>query len=277
MGAAIAGLWAAAGSDVCVTTSHRTVAGEALRRVDCDGVTWARSATDAADGASFVIEALPEVLDLKQHQLSVAQEAAQQAILMTNTSSLCIRDIAVALERPEQLVGAHFFNPPNLIRVVEVVDAETSSGEAIAAAETELRRIGQRPIRVKRDSPGFITNRLQFALLREAVALVQQGIADPEDVDRIVSEGLGPRWAGAGPFATVALGGPQLFEDIATTIYPVLSNEAEPNGSLASISLMPDRLEAARSQRAGLLAGFFQSVVGQEGADRHGNTLTRSD
>jgi 3-hydroxybutyryl-CoA dehydrogenase len=270
MGAAIAGIWAAAGSDVCVTTSHRTDPGEALRRVGCEGVTWAGSAAEAADGASVVIEALPEVLKLKQHQLSVAQGVAPQALLMTNTSSLRIRDIAHALEHPEQLVGAHFFNPPNLIRLVEVVDAESSSGGAIAAAETELRRIGQKPIRVKRDSPGFIINRLQFALLREAVALVQQGIADPEDVDRVVSEGLGPRWAGAGPFATVALGGPELFEDIATTIYPLLSNETEPKKSLASVRVMPEKLEAARRRRAGLLAGFFQSVVRREGPERSG-------
>ena len=215
MGAAIAGLWAAAGSDVSITTSHRTDPKEALRRVGSDAVRWAASAGEAAQGASFVIEALPEVLKLKQDQLSSAQQASPQALLMTNTSSLRIHDIGLALEQPERLVGAHFFNPPNLIRLVEVVGAESSSDRAIAEAEAELSRVGQKPVRVRRDSPGFIINRLQFALLREAVALVQQGIADADDVDRVVSEGLGPRWAGAGPFATVALGGPQLFEDIA--------------------------------------------------------------
>ena len=114
MGAAIAGLWAAGGSDVCITTSHRTDPSEALERVGCDAVRWAASAGEAAQGASFVIEALPEVLRLKQDQLSSAQQASPQALLMTNTSSLRIHDIGLTLQQPERLIG----EPISSIRLI---------------------------------------------------------------------------------------------------------------------------------------------------------------
>lgn len=265
MGAVIARLWAAAGSDVCVTTSSRTSREEALRRIDGRGVTWVASVEDAARGASFVLESLPEDLELKRNQLRLAQAAAPAALLMTNTSSLRVGEIASALDDPSRLVGAHFFNPPDLIRLVEVVGGESTAPAAIAEAEAELIRIGQQPVRVKQDSPGFVINRLQFALVREAVAIVDQGIADAEVVDRVVAEGLGPRWAASGPFETVALGGPELFERIARLIYPVLSAEREPNGGLDRLSLTPDELRAARERRSALLGKLFEALAANEG------------
>lgn len=265
MGAVIARLWAAAGSDVCVTTSSRTSREEALRRIDGRGVTWVASVEDAARGASFVLESLPEDLELKRNQLRLAQAAAPAALLMTNTSSLRVGEIASVLDDPSRLVGAHFFNPPDLIRLVEVVGGESTAPAAIAEAEAELIRIGQQPVRVKQDSPGFVINRLQFALVREAVAIVDQGIADAEVVDRVVAEGLGPRWAAAGPFETVALGGPELFERIARLIYPVLSAEREPNGGLDRLSLTPDELRAARERRSALLGRLFEALAAHEG------------
>ena len=123
-----------------------------------------------------------------------------------------------------------------------------------------LRSLGREPIRVG-DVPGFVINRLQFALLREAVELVDQGVVDPVDLDRLVADGLGRRWAAAGPLATVALGGADLFHRIAVELYPELSRRAEPPRSLSRIALSEDELESLRARRDRTLrAGAWGSI-----------------
>jgi 3-hydroxybutyryl-CoA dehydrogenase len=253
MGAAIAAEYASGGHLVRITTSPRTPPAVALARVGSSGVTWSSSTTEAAEKADVVVESLPEALDLKRQELSVAQKIAPKAILATNTSSLTVTRIAAGLPDPTRLVGTHFFNPPSAIGLVELIPGKKSDPAVVDRMEAILHSLGKRPIRLRRDVAGFVINRLQFALLREAIELVDQGIVEPADLDRLVVEGLGRRWAAVGPLATVALGGPELFHRIAADLYPELSQRREPPPEMDRVQLSDAQVEALRTRRDRIL------------------------
>jgi 3-hydroxybutyryl-CoA dehydrogenase len=258
MGAALAAEYAHAGYSVRITSSVRTPATTALARVGCDGVGWSPSTSEAASGADLVVEALPEVLECKRHELGAAQAAAPAAILATNTSSFRIGEVGAGLEDPTRLVGAHFFYPPSAFSLVELISGDDSDPGVIDQMSSVLRSLNKVPIRVRRDVPGFVINRLQFALVREALELVDTGVIEPSDLDRLVAEGLGRRWAATGPFATVALGGPELFGVIAERLYPSLSQATSPPASLDRLGLSEGELAQLLAKRAEALSRWPQ-------------------
>src|SRR5581483_8042621 len=139
-----------------------------------------------------------------------------------------ITAIAAATRRPERVVGLHWLNPPHLMLPVEVTRGARTSEATMEATCALARRVGRRPIRVERDVPGFLWNRLQLALLREAIHLVEEGIASAEDVDVAVQLGLGLRWAAVGPFRVVDLAGLGTFRTVAAALYPHLSAARAP-------------------------------------------------
>lgn len=246
MGAGIAAEYAVAGWDVRVATSEHTTKVMAVERVhaaalgDVIGhVSWWPTTAEATRGAKVVVECLPEDLRLKRGQLAEAQRIAPDAILCTNTSSLTISEIADGLPLPEQLVGTHYLSPPSLFAVVEVIPSSHTSEVVTHRVEQILLGLGKEPLRLLRDTRGFVVNRLQFALIRESLALVDDGVVAPEDLDRIVSLGLGPRWAGSGPLATIELGGSDLFRDLAERMFPELSNVTRPPKDLVRRNLTP--------------------------------------
>jgi 3-hydroxybutyryl-CoA dehydrogenase len=143
---------------------------------------------EAARGADLVIEAVPEDLALKRDLFARLGAAAPTAVLATNTSSLSVAAIAAAASRPERVVGMHFFNPVHLMRLVEVVTHEGTGAEARDTAVAAARRMGKEAI-VVRDSPGFASSRLGVALGLEAIRMVEEGVASPEDIDRAMTLG----------------------------------------------------------------------------------------
>lgn len=262
MGAAIAAEYAAAGFEVRVTTSGDARPPHLLGALADAGATetalsridWRADTESACRGAEIVVESLPEDLELKRRELVRAQSAAPAAVLATNTSSLTVGKIARGLPDPSRLLATHYLNPPSAFRIVEIAASEDTAEEAVEHILEVLRGMGKTPIRLGRDSPGFVVNRLQFALLRESVALVDEGVATPADLDAIVSSGLGRRWAALGPFATVTLGGEKVFRQIAGNIFPVLSRADAPPDSLARLELGPADIERVRAERDRLLA-----------------------
>jgi 3-hydroxybutyryl-CoA dehydrogenase len=187
---------------------------------------------DAADiaGATVIVESIVEDLATKQALFAMLDRtAAPTALLCSNTSSLRITAIAADLVHPERVIGTHYWNPPHLLPVVEVIPGERTAPETIATALALLTRMGKEPVRVLREVPGFIWNRLQLAMLRECLWLVSNGVATPEDIDTIMERGLGRRWSLSGPFATVRLGGPHIFTRVAEELFPEFAAEpAEP-------------------------------------------------
>jgi 3-hydroxybutyryl-CoA dehydrogenase len=185
---------------------------------------------EAASGASFVIEAITEDADLKR---SLFREldgvCAPDTILATNTSVISISEIAGAADLQERVVGTHFWNPPYLIPLVEVVSGRRTSSETKDATVGLLRAAGKHPVHVKRDVPGFVGNRLQHALWREAISIVQQGIADAATVDEVVKNGFGLRLPVLGPLENADMIGLDLTLRIHSYILKHLEDSHEPS------------------------------------------------
>lgn len=165
--------------------------------------------------ADLVIEAVPEKIALKQELfVELEKHAPAQAILASNTSAIPIAEIAAKVQDRRRVIGAHFWNPPHLVRLVEVVQSDPGSTPHILRAMDILRGLGWVPVHVKRDIPGFVGNRMQHALKREAIALVAAGVCDAETVDTVVKLGFGSRLGVLGPLEQSDLVGLDLTKQI---------------------------------------------------------------
>lgn len=187
----------------------------------------------AADGAAFCLETVPEDLALKQ-QVFAALEARvpADAILATNTSGLSITLIAQGTRRPERVVGAHYINPPHLLPLVEVTRGQATSEETVERTCALLRGVGKRPVVLRQEVAGFITNRLQTALMREVLALIDAGVATPEEIDEVVTSGFGRRLAVLGPTAVADFGGLDVWLTVGRALLPTLSASSTPGAAL---------------------------------------------
>lgn len=185
---------------------------------------------EAVDGAQFVVEAVSENLGLKQdifRRLDMA--CPPETILATNTSVISITEVAQKARRRERIVGTHFWNPPHLVPLVEVVRARDTSQQTMETAMAFLTRMGKHPVRVEKDAPGFVGNRLQHALWREAISIVEHGIAEPAVVDEVVKFGFGIRLPVLGPLENADLAGLDLTLAIHDYILKRLERSTEPS------------------------------------------------
>ena len=183
-----------------------------------------------------VIECAPEKLALKQSIFAELARLAPPSIpLASNSSSFPISDIARGLPTSERMLGLHFFMPAHLVPAVEVVRGEFTDERVWEEAAALMRALGKVPVRVKKDVPGFLANRLQHALMREAFALIDAGLASPEDVDAAVRYGFGLRYLAAGPVLQKDLAGLDIHCAAAATMYPHLANNTAPGPTLAGL------------------------------------------
>ena len=236
MGAGIARLFADGGASVRLMSRRESSLAAARERLGASAIGLTTSLDEALRGANLVVETIVEAPEPKREVLARAEElAAGDAILTTNTSSLPLAALADALGEPERFAGLHFLNPPELVELVEVVGAERTAPEILDTLVGWMDDLGKAPIVVRRDTPGFVANRLQYALLREAYALVDAGVCTFADVDRAVSHGLGARWAAIGPFETMDLAGLDVHSAVAANLWPELANETEPSPSIARV------------------------------------------
>ncbi len=163
---------------------------------------------EAVAGADVVQENGPERLPLKQELFAqVERVAPAAALLLSSTSGLMPSDMAGQMTEPGRLLVGHPFNPPHVVPIVEVVPGRESTPEQVEAAMAYYRALGKQPVALHREIGGFVANRLQSALFRESVHLVRSGVVTAEELDRVVTESVGVRWATAGPFESYHLGG----------------------------------------------------------------------
>lgn len=186
---------------------------------------------EAVENADFVIEAVFEDMQLKQN-IFAEIEPLTKAILCTNTSVMSISQIASKLIDKSRLVGTHFWNPADLIPLVEVVKGDETSDDVIKYTMELLTECGKKPILCKKDVPGFVANRLQHALWREAFYMVQEGIADAKTVDDACKYGPGLRWSVLGPLENSDMVGIQLTYNIHDYILKSLADNHEPSPML---------------------------------------------
>jgi 3-hydroxybutyryl-CoA dehydrogenase len=222
---------------------------------------------DGAGGAQVIVESVVEDLVKKKAALLPAVARNPDAIVASNTSSIPITAIGAAIGAGERTVGAHYWNPPLLMPMVEIIRGD-ETGEAVVTQMTAtLRALGKRPVLVDRDVQGFAWNRLQLALLREAVWLVENRVASPATVDEIVRDGLARRWRYTGPFQTAALGGAVTFERVANLLWPALSTATSLQGLRQWLDESPQTTAALRERRdRGLAADMRADLEREAGA-----------
>ncbi len=177
------------------------------------------------EDVDFVIEAVIEDLDLKKSVFKELDELCRpEVILATNTSSMSLTEIASATNRPDKVCGMHFFNPAPLMRLVEVIRGFSTSNEAVAITTDLAKKMGKVTVEVKKDSPGFIVNRIMIPHMLEAIKIVEEGIASMEDVDTAVKNGLNYPM---GPFELMDLTGIDVCYFVAEYFYKELNKESK--------------------------------------------------
>ena len=162
----------------------------------------------AVDGADVVQENGPERIDLKRGLWrDVEQGAPAHALLLSSTSGLMPTDMSADMQQPGRLLVGHPFNPPHVVPLIEVVPGQRTTPEQAEAAADFYRSLGKVPVVLRKEIGGFVANRLQSALFKESVHLVLSGVVTPEELDQVVTESVGVRWATMGPFESYSLGG----------------------------------------------------------------------
>ena len=272
MGAGIAGVFARAGCAVRLVDMSDALLdrGMTILRAAQQGLVKAKQITrrDAAaslkrvtlltdlakacDGVPLLVETVPEKLALKRKMFSQFDELCpKRAILATNTSGLSVTKIAQATRRASRVAGFHFWNPPHIMRLVEVTKGKETSNAAAATLVAVARKIGKHPILVRHDIPGFVGNRLQFAVMREALHLLSEGIASAEDIDTAMTNGPGLRWGIMGPLRIADLGGLDVFHAISEYLFAELNSNS-------SVPAVFDKLVKKGKLGAKSGAGFYR-------------------
>jgi 3-hydroxybutyryl-CoA dehydrogenase len=263
MAPGIAAACAAAGASVTVAgrDAARTARAAVTAGVD---VHAAAIEPEAFAGRDLVVETVVEDIAVKRELLSrIEAWVAVDTVIATNTSSLTISSLASALERPGRLAGLHFLNPAAVTAVVEVVPGPATTPATIEFLSDFSRRMGKTPLVLRRDYPGFIWNRLQMAMIRECIHLLDEGVADLAAVEAAVCDGLAPRWLAAGPLATTDLGGGRTFRIVAEELFHELSTTGHVSERLGPgfYAWTEETAAAVRELRAdalGLVAGVAQ-------------------
>jgi len=248
MGHGIAQVFAVAGHEVTITDTVMknldTVEGRIAANLrdlgdDESAVSRVRSCVDLAEAvrdADYVVEAVLEDLPLKQKLFAdIERHVRPDTILASNTSVIPITSIMRGLKKRERALGTHWWNPPFLVPLVEVIATEWTSPQAIAWTMELHQAAGKKPAHVKKDVPGFIGNRLQHALWREAISLVENGICDAETVDAVVKASFGRRIAVLGPLENADLVGTDLTLAIHDNVLPAIDSRPGPSPYLKKL------------------------------------------
>ena len=204
-----------------------------------NNIAYHASLEEGVEGADLVFEAIPEKLPLKATLFERLDACCPvDTIYATNTSGLPINQLAKLTAHPERFIGTHFFMPAYLVPLVEVVEAEETQKEVVLSVIEFLTKMGKAPVHVRKDIPGFIANRLQHALAREAMSLVQKGVASVEDIDTVVKTSLAIRLLSTGPLEQRDFNGLDTHLSIAEYLYQDLEDAKIP------LSILSDKVQA---------------------------------
>jgi 5-formyl-3-hydroxy-2-methylpyridine 4-carboxylic acid 5-dehydrogenase len=179
-------------------------------------------------GADLVIETVPEDLDLKIRVFrDIEAQVGENCILASDTSGIPITHIQAGTRNPGRVIGMHWSNPPHIIPMIEVISGEKTQPEVAAALLEVIRRCGHLPITIRKDVPGFVENRVLYAVMRECLELVEQGVIEPQDLDACVSWGIGYKLAVIGPMALLDMAGLDIYAAVAGYLNKELSNRTD--------------------------------------------------
>ncbi|CAH0529524.1 3-hydroxyacyl-CoA dehydrogenase family protein [Vibrio hippocampi] len=252
MGAGIAQVFAASGRNVIMkdlSVTDCSALGDIAAQLDAlvceeliqqsdkedilDRISITADAIEAFTDADMIIESVPEILEVKQAVFREMEAYARpDCIFASNTSVKSITQIAEVVEKKERVIGMHFWNPAVLIPLVEVVRTEHSSDDVVATAMSLLTECGKAPAECKKDVPGFLANRLQHALWREAFYMVDEGIADPKTIDDCIKNSFGFRLPQLAPFENADMVSTELSLQIHDYMFQHLYSGQEPSETL---------------------------------------------
>ena len=231
----------------------------------------------ALDGAGLVVEAVPEKLDLKHEIFSqLEQHVTEDAILASNTSGIPITKIATVCAHPERVIGMHWSNPPHLIPMIEVIPGEQTDQRVVDEACELVRRFGYHPV-VEKEVPGFVENRILYAILRECLDLVDRGIISPEGMDLNVRWGIGYKLAVIGPMELLDMAGLDIYDAVGSYLNQDLSTSGEVSSTIRAriaegklgmktgsgiYDYTPEQIDRLRGERAAKLVAVRKALEG---------------
>jgi len=303
MGHGIAQTFALAGYEVACFDDSAGTRGSLIERVRANLQTYAAAGllapqqvetalarlhlteteAEAAAGVHFVTEAVPEDLDVKQALFSRLERITPpETILASNSSSFPISLSGTLMQHPERALVTHWFNPPHLTPVVEVVPSPRTSERVVATTLELLRHIGKLPVRLRRELPGFLVNRVQVAIQREVWDLVDQGVATPEDIDTAIRGTIGFRFAALGPLEVHDFGGLDIQLATYRNLAPEVRSDTMPPAAIEKLTSSgrlgvksghgfydypPERLNARRTRRDALLLKLWKLLYSADSSD----------
>ena len=272
MGAGVAEIFAQFGYTVILYNRSKAGMQRALERIRSN-VAPIETETDTAEAKIYtthdlaelaqvdlISESIAENLEVKQDIFRKLDEICDaKTLFTTNTSGLSISQIATAVSHPERFAGMHYFNPPQIVPAMEIIKGEATSDATCEVLMDLAKQMQKQPILVQKDVPGFVASRLQFAVVREALHLVEEGIASPADIDAVMKHGLGLRWALLGPLEIADLGGLDIFNTVGSYVAKSMSNATD------SPKVLQD-LVAAGKLGAKTGSGFYDYPPGKASA-----------
>ena len=243
---------------------------------DGGGVGYETDRVAALNGAEVVVEAVPEQLELKRALFAeIEDELDAEAIIASNTSGIPITQLADGLARPERVIGWHWSNPPHLIPMNEVIPGERTAPEVTAAIEGLTRRIGYHPVTLKKEVPGFVENRVLYAIMRECLALLDEGVVDAEGLDLCVKWGIGYKLAVVPPIQLLDMAGLDIYTSVASYLNASLSGETGVSSTATRLrddgrlgikagggffDYSPERVKELQQQRAAALVAVRKAL-----------------
>ena len=240
------------------------------------GLAYESDRVTALDGTEIVVEAIPEQLELKRQTfIEVEDEISPEAIIASNTSGIPVTKLAEGLQRPERVVGWHWSNPPHLIPMNEVIPGERTAAAVTTAIQELTRRIGYHPVTLKKEVPGFVENRVLYAIMRECLALIDEGVMDVEGLDLCVKWGIGYKLAVVPPIQLLDMAGLDIYTSVAGYLNSSLSDEKGVSGTATGLrddgrlgmktgggffDYPPERIKELQQQRAAALVAVRKAL-----------------
>lgn len=241
-------------------------------------ITYLSDLAEAVEGADLVVETVPENADIKAEVFAALDKhAGTGAILASNTSGIPITKLQASTTRPERVVGMHWSNPPHVIPVIEVIAGEKTSADVVQTMRNLITGMGLEPVVVKRDVPGFVENRVLYAIMRECLSLVDKDVIDPQDLDTCVKWGIGYKLAVIGPLELLDVAGLDIYQAVASYLNKDLSTEGGVSAAITErtgrgdlgmktgkgiYDYTPEEIQKLRMSRAGKLVGVRKTLEG---------------
>lgn len=204
---------------------------------DGGSISYGSDLAEATKDCDFVIEAVPEELAIKQSVFSELERlVADTTVLASNTSGIPISDIAKNLAHPGRVVGMHWSNPPHLIPMIEVIPGAQTSQDSVGTTSTLVKRVGYAPVLIAKEVPGFVENRILYAILRECLDLVDRGVISRADMDTCVKWGIGYKLAVIGPLELLDVAGLDIYQSVASYLNQDLSTEPGVSSTITDLT-----------------------------------------